>query len=100
MSIKERLDALKDGLRNIDKAKEEPVDANAIILGNYLQGFIPVDSFSAGVTIITTDDIISSRSAMADLSQEDVNRVLATLGYKPGRNDAGSFGWMMKRISI
>lgn len=100
MSIKERIDAFNKGRRNIENAKTEPVDANAVIIGNFLQGYIPVDSYGPGVTIITTDEIISQLSDMADLTQDDVNRVLATIGYKPGRNDAGSFGWMMKRITI
>lgn len=100
MSMKERLDALRKGKENIEKAKENPVDANAIILGCFLEGFIPVDQFGPGVTVMSTDDIISSLSDMADISQADVNQVLATIGYKPGRNSVGSFGWMMKRIIL
>lgn len=100
MSRKERLDALRKGLENINKSKEEPVDANAVILGCYLEGFTAVDEFGPGVTIMSTDDIISALTDMADISQADVNRVLATIGFKPGRNSAGSFGWLMKRIDI
>lgn len=100
MSRKERLDALRKGLKNINQAKEEPVDANAIIIGTFLQGHVPVDDFGPGVVIMTTDDIISALADMADISQADVNRVLATIGYKPGRNTAGSFGWMMKPITL
>lgn len=37
---------------------------------------------------------------MADITQADVNRVLAVLGYKPGHNSAGSFGWLMKHIEL
>lgn len=100
MSMKERLDALRKGVEGIKKDKEDPVDANAVILGRFLEGYVPVEQFGPGVAIMSTDDIISSLSNMADISQTDVNRVLAVLGYKPGRNNAGSFGWMMKRIDL
>lgn len=100
MSMKERLDALRKGIEGIKKDKEEPVDANAIILGRYLEGFVPVDRFEPGVTVMSTDDIISALSDMADITQADVNRVLAVLGFKPGHNTAGSFGWLMKRIEL
>lgn len=98
MSIKERMDAFRKGKKNIDDAKQNPVDANAIIIGSFLQGFVPVDTFGPGVTVISTDDIISALADMADISQDDVNRSLATIGYRPGRNDAGSFGWLMKPL--
>lgn len=49
---------------------------------------------------MTTDEIISSLRDMADLTQADVNQVLATIGFKPGRNSVGSFGWMMKHIDL
>lgn len=100
MSMKERLDALRKGVEGIRKDKEDPVDANAVILGCFLEGYVPVDRFETGVTVMTTDDIIGSLSAMADISQADVNRVLAVLGYKPGRNNVGSFGWLMKHIDL
>lgn len=100
MSMKERLDALRKGKENIRKAKENPVDANGVILGRYLEGFIPVDQFGPGVTVMSTDDIITALSDMADITQADVNRVLATIGYKPGRNSVGSFGWLMKKIEV
>lgn len=100
MSMKERLDALRKGVEGIRKDKEEPVDANAVILGCFLEGYVPVDRFGPGVTVMTTDDIISALADMADISQADVNRVLAVLGYKPGRNSAGSFGWLMKKIIL
>lgn len=100
MSIKQRMEALRKGKENIDRAKEKPVDANVVIISTYLRGFIPVDTYGPGVTIMTTDDIISELSDMADITQADVNQVLATIGFKPGRNTAGSFGWLMKRIDI
>lgn len=95
MSRKEQLDAVRKGVQNINRAKEEPVDANAVIIGNFLQGYIAVDEYGPGVTVMTTDEIISALSDMAA-----VNQVLATIGYKPGRNEAGSFGWLMKHIDI
>lgn len=49
---------------------------------------------------MSTDEIISALSDMADLSQADVNRALVVIGYKPGRNNAGSFGWLMKKIEL
>ena len=100
MSFKERLDAARKGMENIKKAKTEPVDPNGIIIGRYLEGYIAVDEFGPGVIVMTTDDIISALSDMADVSQSDVNRVLATIGYKPGRNSVGSFGWLMKKIKL
>ncbi len=100
MSIKQRIDAFHKGKENIDKAKDAPVDANAVIIGNFLQGYVPVDKFGPGVTVITTDTIISELADMADITQAEVNQVLATIGFKPGRNNAGSFGWLMKRIEL
>lgn len=100
MSIKERIDAYRKGKENIDNAKEAPVDPNGIILGRFLEGYVPVDQFGPGVTVMSTDDIITALSDMADISQADVNRVLTVLGYKPGHNSAGSFGWLMKHIEL
>lgn len=100
MSMKERLDALRKSVDGIRKDKEDPVDANAVILGRYLEGMVPADKYGPGVTVMTTDDIIAALSDMADLTQGDVNRVLAVLGYVPGHNKAGSFGWLMKRIEL
>lgn len=99
MSMKERLDALRKGKDNIAKAKNEPVDANAVILGHYLRSYVPAGEFGPDVVIMTTDEIISALAEMADLEQAEVNRELAAIGYTPGRNDAGSFGWMMKPVS-
>lgn len=101
MSIKERIDALRKGKKGIEEARENGgVDANAVILGRYLQGCVPADEFGPDVEIKTTDDIIADLADMADLTQTDVNRVLATLGYTPGRNTSGAFGWMLKRIKL
>ena len=100
MSINDRINALRKGKKHIDEAKEQPVDANAVILGNFLRGYVAVEEFGPGVTVMTTDDIISALADMADLTQSEVNRVLATIGFKPGRNTAGSFGCLMKRIEL
>lgn len=100
MSINDRINAFRKGKKNIDEAKKQPVDANAVILGNFLRGYVAVEEFGPGVTVMTTDDIISELADMADLTQSEVNRVLATIGFKPGRNTAGSFGWLMKRIEL
>lgn len=62
MSRKEQLDAVRKGVQNINRAKEEPVDANAVIIGNFLQGYIAVDEYGPGVTVMTTDEIISALS--------------------------------------
>lgn len=97
MTLKDRMTAIRKAITDDNECKDQPIDANAVILGRFLEGCTPADSFGPGVTIMTTDDIISALSDMADISQDDVNRALATLGYKPGRNTVGSFGWMIKR---
>lgn len=97
MSIKEKLDAVRKGVENISKAKPEPVNANSIILARFLDGFSAADHFAPGVSVITTDQIISELGDMADISRDEVNSALAVLGYTPGRNSVGSFGWLMKR---
>lgn len=79
-------------------SKDDMKDANAIILIGYLEDFAPVDEFGAGVTVMTTDDIISQLSGMADIDQADANKIIVSLGFVPGRNDAGSFGWLMKPV--
>lgn len=48
------------------------------------------------MVIITTDDIIAALGPMADISRASVSNALISLGFRPGRNTAGSFGWMMK----
>lgn len=48
---------------------------------------------------MATDEIISELTSMADLEPAEVNRCLASMGYLPGRNDAGVFGWLLKRIN-
>ena len=72
--------------------------ATTVILAEYLNGYMPVTKFAPGVLIKTTDELIAELADMADMTQTDVNRVMVTLGYMPGRNDSGSFGWMLRRI--
>ena len=98
MSILDRIIPGSDAAKT--EETETPSDVVPMILGSYLDGFIPVDSYTAGVAIKSTDDIISDLASMADLTQEQVNWTMASLGYRPGRNSAGSFGWMMKKINM
>lgn len=100
MGTKQHKDDSNKGSGRGRQPKADPVDATAVILGSYLQGYLPVDSFGPGVAIMTTDDIIAALADMADLSQRDVNRFLAANGFNLGRNSSGLFGWMMKRADI
>lgn len=101
MKLEKRMDAIRKAITDDpNDATEQLVDTNALIIGTFLQGYVAVDKFGSGVVVMTTDEIISSLSDMADLEQSDVNRVLATNGYKPGRNSVGSFGWLMKPIDL
>lgn len=47
--------------------------------------------------IRTTADIINDLADMADLDHDEVNAVLIREGYRPGRNNSGSFGWLMRQ---
>ena len=78
--------------------KPKELSPAAIIISSFLEDYRPVSEFGAGVVIMTTDEIINHLNEMADLSQDDVNRCLASLGYRPGRNNSGSFGWMVLPI--
>ena len=84
MSRKEQLDAVRKGVQNINRAKEEPVDANAVIIGNFLQGYIAVDEYGPGVTVMTTDEIISALSDMADLEQPPSTKSSPPSATSPG----------------
>lgn len=77
-----------------NKAKQ--IEPDAAILLSYLEAYTPADKFGPAVVIITTDDIIAALGPMADISRASVNNALISLGFRPGRNTAGSFGWMMK----
>lgn len=77
--------------------KEDPqVNTNVIILEEYLRRFKPIQSATGGVIITSTADIMSELGDMAYLKPDEVNAVMIRLGYRPGRNKSGSFGWMMQ----
>lgn len=69
---------------------------NEIILEEYLTRYSPAESYSQGVMIQTTADIIAELSDMADLDPDEVNAILIRHEYRPGRNNSGSFGWLMR----
>lgn len=85
-------------LPKVKKDDESPeMDTNTIIIEEYLLRFEPAKSFKeGGVIILTTADIINDLADMADLDQDEVNAVLIREGYRPGRNNSGSFGWLMR----
>lgn len=77
--------------------KEDPqMNTNVIILEEYLKRYKPISSAVGGVIITSTADIMSELGDMADLKPDEVNAVMIRLGYRPGRNKSGSFGWMMQ----
>lgn len=98
MSIKSIHDAIVQALADDEKAKpaDLPTDPSTIILRQFLAGAPPVETFGPGVSVMSTDDIIQELSNMADLSQLQVNLALTSLGYRLGRNTAGSFGWLIR----
>ena len=79
----------------LDK-EDTQVNTNVIILEEYLKRYKPISSALGGVIITSTADIMSELGDMADLKPEEVNAVMIRLGYRPGRNKSGSFGWMMQ----
>lgn len=72
------------------------ISTNAIILEEYLSRYAPAERYEGGVIIRTTSDIISDLSEMTDLEPDAVNMVMIAQGYRPGRNNSGSFGWLMR----
>lgn len=74
------------------------VSANTIIIEEYLKDYTPAKE-QGGVIIQTTADIISALADMADVEADEVNAILIKQGYRPGRNNSGSFGWLMRRRS-
>lgn len=85
-------------LPEVSKAEDTPPqDTNTIIVEEYIQRYAPVESYAAGVAIMTTADIINELADMADLYPDEVNAVMIRQGYRPGRNNSGSFGWMMRQ---
>lgn len=92
--IKKALGILPDVGKDEDSPKQ---NTNTIILDEYIKRYAPADTFGPGVVIITTADIINELADMADLDPDEVNTVLIREGYRPGRNNSGSFGWMMRQ---
>lgn len=97
------MSAFKDDVRNAihradvgDKDEYSATSTNTIIVEEYIKCYAPVESYTAGVAIRTTGDIINELADMADLDPDEVNAVLIREGYHPGRNNSGSFGWMMR----
>lgn len=74
---------------------QQMMSANTIIIEEYLESYTPTTE-QGGVIIQTTADIISALSDMADVEADEVNTILMRLGFRPGRNASGSFGWLMR----
>lgn len=91
--IKKALGILPEVSMDEDSPK---MDTNTIIVHEYIQRYAPADAYGPGVIIQTTADIINDLADMADLDHDEVNAVLIRGGYRPGRNNSGSFGWMMR----
>ena len=84
-------------LPEVKKDEDSPAqDTNTIIVEEYIQQYAPADAFGPGV-IIQTTDIINELADMADLDPGEVNAVMIRQGYRPGRNNSGSFGWLMRQ---
>ncbi len=92
--IKKALGILPEVSKDEDSPKQ---DTNTIIVEEYIKRYAPVETYAAGVAIMTTADIINELADMADLEPDEVNAILIREGYRPGRNNSGSFGWMMRQ---
>lgn len=86
--IKKALGILPGGVSEDEESPKQ--DTNTIIVEEYIQRYAPADAFGPGVIIQTTAD-------MTDLDHDEVNAVLIREGYRPGRNNSGSFGWLMRQ---
>lgn len=85
-------------LPQVSKDEDSPAqDTNTIIVEEYIRQYAPADAYGSGVIIQTTADIINDLADMADLDPDEVNAVLIRRGYRPGRNNSGSFGWLMRQ---
>lgn len=77
----------------------EEVSNNILILREYIKRYSPVETYIPGggaTQISTTADIISDLSDMADLTPDEVNSVMFERGFRLGRNNVGSFGWILQ----
>lgn len=70
-------------------------EVNTIILEEFITRYSPAEKYGPGVIIRSTADIIAELSDMADLAPDEVNAFLIRHKYRPGRNNSGSFGWLM-----
>lgn len=85
-------------LPKVSKDEDSPkMDTYTIIVEEYIKCYSPADKYEGGVIIQTTADIINELADMADLDPDEVNAVMIRQGYRPGRNNSGSFGWMMRQ---
>lgn len=97
------MSTFKNAVRNTirravgDSDDNSAPSTNAIIIEEYIKRYDPVESYAAGVAIMTTADIINDLADMADLDPDEVNAVMIREGFRPGRNNSGSFGWMMRQ---
>lgn len=92
--IKKALGLLPEVSMDEDSPK---MDTNTIIVQEYVKRYAPADAIGSGVIIQTTADIINDLADMADLDPDEVNAVMIREGFRPGRNNSGSFGWMMRQ---
>lgn len=85
-------------LPEVSKDEDSPkMDTNTVIVEEYIKCYAPAEAYASGVIIQTTADIINELADMADLDPDEVNAVMIRQGYRPGRNNSGSFGWMMRQ---
>lgn len=78
-------------LPEVSKDEDSPkTDTNTIIIEEYIKCYAPAEAYASGVIIQTAAD-------MADLDPGEVNAVMIRQGYRPGRNNSGSFGWLMRQ---
>lgn len=78
-----------------DRGGVEPEPIFQIILTEYLSQYSPAVEYRPGVIIQSTADIIAALEDMVDLSHDEANAVLYNLGFRPGHNSSGYFGWML-----
>ena len=95
-AIKRALGIVSSASEDNETNENSAPSSNAIILEEYLSRYSPAEAYGPGVMIQTTADIISELSDMADLDHDEVNAILIRNGYRPGRNNSGSFGWLIR----
>ena len=69
-----------------------------ILLEGYLRGIAPAESYSEGVTLRTSADIVADLADMTDtLTESMVTDIMAQLGFRPHFEPFGGHGWMLRR---